>query len=46
MVLLPTVRVGPFAVSWTPVTMPETWLPFASVPLTWDPSIAVAAPAC
>ena len=30
---LPTLRIGPFEVSWTPVTIPETGFPEASLPV-------------
>jgi hypothetical protein len=43
---LPTLRTGPLEVSWTPVTIPETGLPDASVPATCWPSIDVAALDC
>jgi hypothetical protein len=43
---LPMVSTGPFALSWTPVTMPETGFPEASLPVTCWPSIDVAALDC
>jgi hypothetical protein len=45
-VSLPTVRSGPVEVSWTPVTIPDTGFPEASLPVTCWPSIDVAALDC
>ena len=43
---LPTLRIGPFEVSWTLLTVPETGFPEASLPVTCMPSIDVAALDC
>jgi hypothetical protein len=45
-VLLPTLSNGPVDVSWIPDTTPVTELPVSSVPVTFWPSMDVAAPAC